>query len=739
VIFTEGEHHMSAHSRALAVAGALVIAAAACSDSREPRACQRDADCPTDAFCAMGACVAGALPEAVIRVRGAPAAFVSHRAFTFDGADSSDPNPDRAVTSYAWSVHRGAGARCDASPSKGSEQALTTMFTCEGEYRVELTVTNSLGLTSPVTTTALTVQASLDPPVIVSTGPDLVLDHTCSGSPLTCTPVDAYGATSFVLDVTATDTESGAALAYAWDFEPPPGVDKSVVTVRFEPHATTRTPIVHVETAGTRISGDWTFTVAVRDGDGLTSLGQQKVTIGNQPPEIVPAATLLALDHHYQQPLYAVDGQLVAAVQDPDGDPIDDDLALTESAPTQCAFEALAAKRTGGTLSRPFSLRCGDPAELIGAVTRELALTVKDVNGGSTTAPVPLLVMNRPPVLAIDPLKADLTTRLVPVPHGVTACGLSGGSCYFAEGAIPLVATDPDGDPLGPIELATAGLDARYATFSAGQGRFRLDASTLAPAAFRSADGRSPVTVTGVVRDPWSTSDAGMAGATFGVAIQNRPPRLAASVSAPTVNHGVDLQTKTAVADAAFAQFVDDDGDPIVGVAGNGDATCGSFALLAGGWVAAHCTRPDVATLIGAHTVGAAARDAWSQGPATAATITVANRAPTLSDSRIDFDDCVCQRQTSGDRAYVWVAPGYAVPHTVYPNLSDPDGDLLGVSYAGAVTTSSSCYSGACSVGLSFRNYATLTVTASDGVASTGTGTITLTSTCSRVGQACTP
>jgi hypothetical protein len=615
--------------------GALAALALACVGTpREPRACREDVECGPSAYCLTGVCIGGATPEARISVEGGSTRLVSHRQIRFDGKDSVDPNPQHKVTRYEWNVAPTSAASCAPSTARGSDPELRTVFGCAGEYDVKLTVTNSLGIASSPMTLGVSVTPSTNPPAIVSQTPDLVFDHRCAGAPATCAPVTDLGDGRFALFVTATDVESSGALSYEWQVDAPPGADPAAV--QFEPDRLSRTPTVRI--SGGAIAGDWTFRAMVTDGDGLTTAAPVKVTVANQLPTIATDVPQLAFDHSYADNVYRAHGTVRLAIADPDADPLlDPTVKLVETPKTGCLFAVPATVVKDGVAEVTLDLTCSRADELIGAVQRTVEATVRDASGGAATLTLPFEVRDRPPTLA---------AAVVTLGHTVAPC-LS-GSCFTASGHVPLP-VDPDGDPVTLVALAPVGLDRTIWSSDVASGGFTLQTSIAAPLSFRRADGTSPVSITATVKDPWRAADVAVA-----LQITNRAPVATAFAAAPPIAYAANAY----LARGTVARFVDEDGDPIDGVAGSGDASCGGFTVSAGA-VAATCSVPfDWATggfpplfsLVGKSFAAAVSvSDPWERSATVATAIAPATPAPSgPTPSRITLPvTCSCRCTTS--------------------------------------------------------------------------------------------
>ena len=739
--------------RSAALAAALA-AIAACSDSRHPRGCHSGADCPSDAMCVMGACVAGSLPEAKIRLRGDAAELVSHREITFDGTESVNTNPGGSVKAYAWAIRRREATRCDPQPASGDGAALTTIFTCEGAYDVELKVKNDLGLESPPQLASISIARSTNPPTIESIGGALSVGHRCAGAPLVCTPLLASGATDIPLDVRATDTESQDALAYAWSFQPPPGVDASAIRARFDPDPFTRTPTVHVETDGTRIAGEWTFTVKVKDGDGLVTPASQKVSIGNRPPTVTLAPGPMTVDHIYQKDAarYFAMGTVRAKLEDPDGDPIPSaELRLVESAPTSCSFRVNDTALHAGDVASSFEVTCPgtNPEQLIGQVTRQLVLSATDVNGGVTPAPLDLVIANRQPFFTWMGGSDGAATWTLTVAHAVASCpGFGYDTCFSVDGTSPLGAIDPDGDPLARWELRPAGFDPLHGTWSSDGQSFRWLSEVSRPDLFRARDGSSPVAVTAVVHDPWDASLS--SDATFRLKILNLPPTTALVPGVGAVRHSYSSTDLAYHAAVDLFLPADPTGDPVTLRAASADGMCDVSPKPVNGLARVTCSlpydwttgaAPPLAKLAGVtHALQVAASDAWEEGALSAVGyVSVTNTPPSVVGGTVHYDSCVCQCPLSGDCHFI-EATGCANV-TFEPGAQDADGTPVRIEFGPsslATPYARNCIDGHCAIQLNLCAGQSIfgSVTVTDGLAS-ASALYLFARTCTAVGGVC--
>lgn len=570
---------MNVRLRGIVLLASLTASLACGSGSRQPRSCQQDSECPAATYCLGGACVAGLLPEAHITIAGGE--LVSHRPVLFDGSGSVDPNPQHRLTGYRWAVKRASVAACDPAPAAGLGDKLSTTFLCAGEYQVELTVKNSLGLESAPIAQAVSVGPSANPPVVDAQSPDLVLQHRCGGTPLTCLAQDGAGATRFQLSVAAHDVEDGQALAYRWEVDAPAGADPSAAA--FEPDARSANPIIQIGSAGGRIAGTWTFRALVSDGDGLTTPAEIRVTVENQLPALAPDVTTAGFDHTFADNVYRVHGLVKYAAIDGDGDtPLAGTATLLESKPTGCK-STLTPVVKGEAIEVTVDLTCVSADELsptvggqaLGAgVARQLELAVSDGQGGEATVTLPFEVYDRPPGLAAAVAVTD---------HATGGCLLPSGVCFTASGVLP-APLDPDGDPAQLVAYQAQSIDAHSVWSSDGQGGFTLQTDLAYPGSFRAADGRSPVGIVASVRDPWRSGDAPLA-----LSIPNRKPVATPFAISPVAYH----DGASYLAQGTAASFTDPDGDPISGPGVNASACSASLSPTpTGAALDATCARP---------------------------------------------------------------------------------------------------------------------------------------------------
>jgi hypothetical protein len=549
----------SARSSALPVVLSFLVALAACGDLPSPAACSGESACPVGAWCRSGQCVANAAPVAVIEP---PVTAGTSRPLLFRGAASYDADPGDAIKAWSWKVSPPAGTTgCEPLPGTGSSADLTVVFPCAGDHDVSLSVRDSMGLESAVRTVRVRVDLTLDPPQLTA-GPDVSVGHRCSGIPLSCTPWDGV---SPELALSAIgDAPAGVTLTYRWSVEPPPELaQQPAPRVTFTPGDTAAEPRVLVETAGTAISGRYTFVVVATDSRGMVAVGRQRVDVGNRPPVLSGGGRVL-LPHGYDtgtRRFIATGETPVAAWSDPDGDPVTPlGFTSTRSGDGGTVLDVQGlGDRARITVVVPYA-KPSDAGYLIGpGVSRRVELVVADVNGARATAGWDVEVANRAPrlVAAIPSASVDHTYE-APFQR------------YTAQAALSSW-VDDDGDPL----LFSVQGDAACSDVVERQGTAWVTCS--APYAGRPDAGR----LVGTHALSVSAADPFTAGPSqpTRLEIRNRPPRLIAArlgVAMDCVREGPTCCTDGIAKgtcfqyDYSFVQtsavtpvVVDDDGDPL--------------------------------------------------------------------------------------------------------------------------------------------------------------------------------
>ena len=541
---------------AAAMAVALVLA---CGSLPAGRDCSSQADCPADARCTAGMCVADVPPVAVI---SAPTPLKSNRTLTFHARGSHDPDPGDAVSSYAWDV-RAAGVLSPAcAPLLGADRGqveLTALFPCAGDFDVSLVVGDDLGLKSAPAVLRAQVELLPDPPQVTA-GDDLSTGHRCSGAPLRCSSWDGTS-TTVALSAQAMGP-LGVGFRYRWTATPPPELQgQPEARAVFLPGPDVRDPQVRLETDGTAIAGRWTFNVVATDSRELSDVARQHVEVGNRPPAVAGGGAV-EVPHIYDatgRRFLAAGVTPPVAWSDPDGDPVVSlGYSFVHSGDGAGSFGGLdLGDRASFEVTVPY-LQPSDAAFLVGpGPSRRIDLAVADVNGARAGTSFTVTVGNHAPRLA-------LAVPWLAVEHGYDPAGQR----YVARASLSEW-VDDDGDPLLP---SVAG-DPLCTEVSEVQGRATVACSMAypgAPAVDRFAGGHG---VTVSMRDPWAAGPSQDSH----VEIRNRAPRLLATSAGlttpcttsstccePAASHGCsEFDVVVAPAAGMVPLVVDEDGDPL--------------------------------------------------------------------------------------------------------------------------------------------------------------------------------
>ncbi len=675
---------------ALAATLALALTACGAGGPQEVAACTTDPECGAGAFCAQGACRASTPPVADVTP---PATLASNRVLTFQAA-VTDPDPGDGVERHDWKVAQVA-ADCAAEPEPTTGPALHVVFWCAGTFDVTLVATDRHGVAGAPATRRVVVTASQGLPTVAAGSGQAPagVGHRCVGDPLACET------TSPITLAASGSDPGGGALAYGWRARPlNPRVADAVAT--FTPSAALAGPTVRVASPGTAMAGDWVFTVRAENPAGLLARASVTVPVNSRPPVI--SATPLSVGHTFRDGAFEAAGTLVAAVTDPDGDPVEAAFEFVEPAGSGCLASLDAA-------SHAFTLSCARAASLIGEVSREALVTATDVNGEAAQAAVAIEIRNRPPVIR---LVAGAAATQFEIGHGVGPCLAGPGRCYRVDGFQPFAAEDPDGDPVSEAALTSvvaAGAAASQGQVDAGlPAAFHFATALSAPAEFRAPSGASPFSLLGVVADPFGAT----ASAQVPVVVGNRPPQLATPAPFVTADHRYDAAAGEYLATASLGAFEDPDGDPI-SATGEGPPGCTDFGTGAPGVLTVTCRLayrpgagdlPPLASFLGQRSVVATAGDGW-EATSAASAVTILDRPPSLtSGSVVARAECACVCPTlrtvlSGAAAWPLSAllagaprPGEGagtctdcVPEPVTmlldPGAADPDGDPLQLTY----------------------------------------------------------
>jgi hypothetical protein len=502
--------------------------------------------------------VANAPPVARIEP---PASAGSNRPLVFRGGGSHDVDPGDTVTSWAWKVSAPAGTQgCEPLPATGSGTDFTVVFPCGGDHDLSLTVVDSLGLASARQSILVHVEATLDAPQ-VSVGPDVAVDHRCTGSPLSCTPWDGL---SSQVGLSASGTAPpGSSFTFRWSVELPGELaSQPQPRVTFTPDETAPAPQALIETSGTAIAGRYTFVVAATDARGMVAVGRQRVDVGNRPP-VVTGGGPVEIPHAFEassRSFVATGSTPAATWSDPDGDPVAPvGFTNDRSGDGGNVFDVQEQGDHARITVVVQYAKPSDAAFLIGSgVRRRVELVVADVNGARGTAGWNVTVSNRAPRIAAAVATAS-------VDHTFEAATQR----YAAQA--PLSSwVDDDGDPL---ELSVSG-DPLCADLANRQGTAWVTCSLAYPGRPAAAAFAGTRSLRVAPRDPF---EPGPSQDTT-LEIRNRAPRLlVSSVELRTpcyasvvccetdpLNHGcLANEFRYGAVSAAVPLLVDDDGDPL--------------------------------------------------------------------------------------------------------------------------------------------------------------------------------
>ncbi len=517
--------------------------------------CATSSECPASSRCIRQACVENLPPVASAQLPPGP--LLANALLAFDGSGSFDPDPDDSVTSYAWTF-RSVSAQCAAPTVAGTGPTAHVRFACAGSYAVDLTVEDELSYQSPIATVIFDVLPYYGP-ALVEAGPDVAVDHACSGVPLACAPTSP-------ISLSATAPGATGPASFEWTARPPPGREGARAT--FAPDRFSASPTLAIESDGTAISGEWLLEVVARDDAGVLGTAVTRVSVRNNPPLV--GANVPTPYHAFDGARLTADGEIAVSVSDPDGDPLPvREVAWHHSGDgTQSLFVGsdLGARITFAIVV-PYS-SVSDASFLIGGtgLDRSIELAVEDVNGARTREVRPIAVGNRPPVLVSSPAPFA-------VQHSFDAVD----SAYEAVASLSRW-SDPDGDPLA--QVGSTG-DGSCSSISVVAGLATASCSLQFAGTPAAANFAGTHIVTERMGDPWAQAPAN--AVTF--EILNRAPTITSTSpfdpnlwcsnvhccegsNAECMTLGGTYPARTVIVPSRFA---DPDGDPLDVVAQRAD------------------------------------------------------------------------------------------------------------------------------------------------------------------------
>lgn len=312
---------------------------------------------------------------------------------TCDASGSTDPNNGTStsdITSYAFKLDTNA-------PESGTAKSKTYHFDTAVSHAVQVTVTDSTGLTSTKVVT-------------------ITLDSPTNKAPIavaTATPTSVALGTAIQFDGTGSsdpDDANKAHLTYAWDFG--------------EPSSSQNTSTLSTPTHTYAASGHYTVTLRVTDLGGASGVKVIYVDVtDNHAPDVTRAAvTVLATP-----PLtVGFNGSLVT---DPDGDHVVLTWNFGDSTPTQQGTTVTHTYAKAGTYTATLSAQ-DDGLPHVGPATRQFQVVVSDQPAA-----------NRPP---------NCSTAVVRLKEGTSSfdAGALTGPAPLKLVLDASTCTDPDGNNL---------------------------------------------------------------------------------------------------------------------------------------------------------------------------------------------------------------------------------------------------------------------------------------------------
>jgi len=498
------------------LAAALLLAACG-SKIDKPQSCQSKADCPPDTFCRGAICVAGAAPVAA--VTSPPRPHLTYTKLVFGGAGSRDPDPEDHVASLRWTARK-IQADCDPYPAAASGNGVDTPFftviQCPGTFEVRLVAVDGTGRESAPAVVPLAVEPSSAVPTITM-GADQAFDHVCTAGPLLCTVAPA-SRTVPLQAAAASPVSTG--LQYEWFVTTPTGMGVAP-RVTFAPGAAVPAPTAAIETDGTAIAGEYTFSVVASD-DRVAVVGHQRVTVRNRPPRLAGVGSI-EVPHRFDAtttpPTFRAQGTATPAqASDPDGDPLETSFTSTGVAGT--TFDVIPRETSADFFIAVPYRGPEDSKNLIApGLSRTITLTARDPNGGEAQFTWDIAVGNRLPRMVSAPGAASVS-------HTFDAARRR----YLALASLGDV-VDDDGDPIAQGSITGDAVCTEISTV-VGAGRPTVTCALpylgVPRADLFSGDRRVQV----VLADPFGAE----ASFPFLVSIQNRAPVLTARPEVPVTS-----------------------------------------------------------------------------------------------------------------------------------------------------------------------------------------------------------